>query len=158
MIITWIYLKDEPPPRHLTRSCSLVQRWRSNWRQVGRAEWSGSACDALTSLKEHAPLVTEHRQWRQAIMCPSGDLGCAGSGSGRVSRCGWCAGRTPCSLARPVRRGFPSRRGCRGPRRSGWCSSQMMCGLECWCRSRSWTTEKPKSRLALWSWKWFHAT
>lgn len=132
----WLIWRMNPCLDTWPRSCSLVQRRRSNWRQVGRAEWSGSACDALTSLKELAPLVIEQRECHQAVMCPSGDLGSAGSGSGRVSRCGWCAGKTPCSLARPVLRGFPSRLGCRGPWRSGWCSSQMTCGLECWCCSR----------------------
>lgn len=143
MIITLIYLKDEPPSRYLTRSCSLSRDTAvtgDRWEELSEVD------QHVTSLKQHAPLVAEQRESRQAVMCPWGGLGSAGSGSGRVSGCGWCAGRTPCLLARPVLRGFPSRPGCRGPWRSGWCSSQM-CGLECWCCSHCWTTEKQK-----WTW------
>lgn len=165
MIITLIYLKDEPPTPPgpdtwpgaalLSRDAAVAG---DRWEELSEVD---QHVTLSTSLEELAPLVTEQRECRQAVMCPSGDPGCAGSGSGRVSRCGWCAGRTPCSLARPVLRGFPSRPGCRGPWRSGWCSSQTMCGPECWCCSRCWTTEKVEvkvSTVELWMFSSSRAT
>lgn len=57
MIIILIYLNDEPPPdtwpgAGLHPQICRAARYHSNWRWVGRAEWSESACDALMCLRD----------------------------------------------------------------------------------------------------------
>lgn len=137
------------PDQELVSIHSEAKLWETavtgdRWEELS---WSESACDALTSLKEPGPLAAD-RETHWVVMCPWGGLGSAGSGSGRVSGCGWCAGRTPCLLVQPVLRSCRSLRGCRVPGRTDWCSSQMHV-LECWCCSRCWMTERQKSTLAM---------
>lgn len=148
----WFIWMMNPPPDTWPGAGLYPQIWKtvryhSTWRWVGRAEWSESACDALTCLKNSGPLVADGETY-QVVMCLWGGFGTAGSGSGPVSGCGWSAGRTPCLQAQPVLKSPRSRQGCRGPQHTDWCSSQLHV-LDCWCCSRCWMTEMQKSTLAV---------
>lgn len=61
LLLTWlsllIYLNDGPPPdtwpgAGLHPQICRAARYHSNWRWVGRAEWSESACGALARLRD----------------------------------------------------------------------------------------------------------
>lgn len=61
LLLKWLsflfFLNDEPPPdtwpgAGLHPQLCRTARYHSNWRWVGRAEWSESACDALKGLRD----------------------------------------------------------------------------------------------------------
>lgn len=61
LLLKWlsllIYLNDEPPPDTwpgvgLHPQICRAARYHSNWRWVGRAEWSESACGVLACLRD----------------------------------------------------------------------------------------------------------